>query len=99
MTEYARLPKSVRSSAGPVPVRVVRNLTTPGNPNEKLMGYFDASKREILICAGMARHAQWLTLRHEQVHALLSDAGVRLRIETEERIADVIAAGWVNDAG
>jgi Zn-dependent peptidase ImmA (M78 family) len=99
MTEYARLPKSVRSSAGAVPVRIVRDLRTPGKPDEKLMGYFDPQKREILICGGMAKHAQWLTLRHEQIHALLFDAGIRLRSETEERICDVLAAGWVNDGG
>lgn len=97
--DLARLPKVVRSSAGPIPVRMVRNLTTPGNGSEKLMGYFDPTKREILICSGMSRRTQWLTLRHEMIHAGLFDAGVKLRSDHEERVADVIAALWVADGG
>lgn len=98
MTDYPRLPRSVRSSAGPVPVRMVRDLHSPGKPQEKLAGYFDPIRREILICTGMARHTQWVTLRHEQIHALLSDAGVRVRGDLEERLCDVIAAGWVSES-
>ena len=98
MTDYARLPKSVKSSAGAIRVRMVKDLSAPGRPQEKLMGYFDPIKREILICTGMARHVQWTTLRHEQVHALLSDAGVKVKNDLEERICDVVAAGWVNES-
>ena len=95
--DLARIPKSVRSSAGPVPVKIVRNLTAPDKPTEKLMGYFDPMRREIMIHSGMSRLTQWTTLRHELIHALLFDAGVRLRHDVEEKVCDVIAAGWVSN--
>lgn len=90
-----KIPDTIWSSAGQIPVRKVKELKAEdGSP---LMGLYDALNRVILLRAGMAPAAQWQTLRHEQVHAVLFDAGVVLTEEHEERICDVIAAAWVSE--
>jgi hypothetical protein len=86
------LPSSIQSSIGLVPVKRVKGL----QEREKASGMFHWNSREIWIDASLGLHASWLTLRHEEVHMILMDAGIQLDEYTEERLCDSIALHLVS---
>lgn len=90
-----RLPAEVGSTLGPVPVRLV-----PGLKDEEhgiLYGRYMLFLRQIDLRLGMAPQTSWQTLFHERVHVELSDAGVQLEEQVEDRVADVIATAIVRE--
>jgi hypothetical protein len=89
-----RLPSSVFSLLGPVPV-LVMDLSTEEGGNETLLGIWNAARRDIRVRPLMAPVTALHTLYHEQTHCWLWDAGVRLTSEQEEAVCDAIATARV----
>lgn len=82
------LPRSLYFPAGRVPVKRRKGLAE----KEQASGMFIWNSREILIEATLGSHAAWLTLFHEAMHCILTDAGIQLDEYTEERLCDAYAA-------
>jgi hypothetical protein len=82
-----RVPPSVGSLYGPIPVRIEREPTVGG---ELVDGLFVTSPRQIILRAGTGLPYQKAVLVHEECHVALTDFGVELESETEERVCNAL---------
>jgi hypothetical protein len=85
-----RIPSSVPSVLGPVPVR----LDPFAEKNEaETLGAFNFHSRSIRIRDTLPRNAAWQTLFHEMTHIALWDAGAhgQLTEKQEESVCDAVA--------
>lgn len=95
------LPSVVHTALGPVPVRIVKDLTQkaeqegdkPDQPGQTLLGRAIYRQRTLEIDADMDLVVQWSTLYHEMAHMALFDVGAAhgLTHAQEEAICDAIA--------
>ena len=89
------VPGSVWSALGPIPVVLVKELKD--EKGEPLLGCWEVGSRVISVREGMDPTAMLATIAHEWVHAMLSDAGVKLPHDTEETIADALGTAIAGD--
>lgn len=90
-----RLPGSVWSALGPIPVRLVDGLKDDKGCD--LYGYWDPTNREILIREGIHPTTAIVTAVHEWLHSALYDAGVKLPTKVEESVCDCLSTAIVAD--
>lgn len=81
--------ESAPSFLGAIVVQYVDNLIAP-DTKEPLMGMWDESTRTIKLHSGMHPQAELQVFWHEWIHAMLSDAGVRIPGEQEETVCDAL---------
>jgi hypothetical protein len=65
----------------------------PKKKLRKKMGVYSMTKRRITLREGMHTDAEAVTLWHEWIHSVLTDAGVQLEESQAESVADSIAGG------
>ena len=86
------IPNSVWTPVGRATIRYEAGMLE----KEAAVGKFDWPSRTITLDSSVtSRTAAWLTLEHERVHITLMDHGIQMDEETEERVADAIAAARV----
>lgn len=96
MKALPRIPKVVWSGGGPVQVRRMRRILDPST-GQTLLGRYDTERRVILLRTGLDRRTAWITLRHEQLHAILFDADVHLAEKQEEAVCASVAAALIGE--
>jgi hypothetical protein len=85
-----RIPQTVYSMLGPVPVVLVPDLVN--SDGEPLLGKWEPEARRILLCTGVHPLTMYVTLWHECAHLALWDSGAMPSDEVEEeRVADAIS--------
>lgn len=96
MSDFPPLPSLIRGSAGPVKVRLRRNLKLEG---QGCWGLWDGAKRTITIDKTASREHQWRVLFHELVHAALHDAGIENMMDEQgvEAICDALATARIQE--
>ena len=92
-----RIPRTVHSAAGPVPVERVDNLRDPEYPSRSLYGLWVPDSRLIKIERGVGLETAWQTLFHEQFHAWIDDNGVELGKTTLERLCEMYGSGRMGE--
>lgn len=93
MSDLPPIPHTVYSILGPISVMLVDSLKDENG--EPAYGLWHADRRVIELCAGMHIAAAHQTLRHEWIHAVCDDAGVRIGGKRQERVCDAIASALV----
>lgn len=88
MSLFAKLPKTMPSAVGSVPVVVVKDLKAG---KQSLMGQYKLAERTIYINEGMHATATRQTLWHEWIHCILLDSGVQLKTKQAEAVCDSLA--------
>lgn len=83
-----KLPASVYSMLGPIPVTKVKGLAT----DKEAFGIWGTEQRDVKIDADVCLHNQLATLFHECAHIAMTDSGVANYIDdkTQEAVADAI---------
>lgn len=94
-TRAPRLPSSIWSPLGPVPVHLVeriRPLSEEAPKDIDDFGNFDPKRRVIEVLDSLTPWQKWQTLRHEWCHMVLFDAGLHnlYNDERQEVLCDVI---------
>lgn len=84
-----KLPKAVRGLAGPITVRLVKDLK---DGDTELLGQWRSSEREILLRSNpeVSAHTRLITFHHECFEAFLSDA--HIKVKHKEQMCDLYAA-------
>jgi hypothetical protein len=90
-----RLPASLPSALGPVPVVVVPDLKD--EKSEPVFGMFHRKDRRIEINADLSLASMWQTLYHEWAHLVLSDSGHHFTLteKAEESLCDALGTARV----
>lgn len=96
MSDFPPLPSLIRGTAGPIKVRLRRNLKLDG---QGCWGLWDGAKRIIAIDKTAPIEHQWRVLFHELVHAALHDAGLENVMEEQaiEAICDAMSASRIQE--
>lgn len=86
-----RIPQSVHTSIGRVPVELVPNLKD--QQGDDCLGTWNFGDRKIRLRPEQAPVTAWQTFFHEKVHMWLSDSGVSetLTVKQEESICDALS--------
>lgn len=93
MTELPPLPETVYSILGPITVEVVETLQA--EDGEDCFGLWRPWEWKIGILADVPLVVQWMTLKHEWIHATLWCAGTKVPTDVEERLCDALGSGMV----
>jgi Zn-dependent peptidase ImmA (M78 family) len=75
-----KLPRTVYSCVGPVPVRVVPESDLPENAS----GLWSERHRTILLVDNTAPATQTQTLMHEIIHVAMTDSGMRHAMDPDQ---------------
>ena len=81
------LPRETSGLAGRIRVR---QLWRVDKDEPTIVGYWHARDRLIDVDRGLSRSMKWQLLAHELTHAAISDAGIELPADLEERICCAI---------
>ena len=81
------LPRMTAGLAGRIRVRQLWRVD-PADPS--IVGYYHSRGRLIEVDRRLTRQMKWQLLAHELTHAAISDAGIELPAELEERICSAI---------
>jgi hypothetical protein len=71
----------------------VKQIPLVGYSRDQI-GEWDTRKRRISVLRSLSPGVKWYVLAHEFAHSALSDAGLRLPEDLEERICDAMAAAF-----
>lgn len=90
------LPPLPRETAGLAGRIRVRQLWRVEKDDPTIVGYYHARDRLIDIDRGLSRSMKWQLLAHEMTHAAISDAGIELPADLEERICCAIEGAFAS---
>lgn len=91
---YPKLPHSVMTMLGPVPVRLVKDWK-----DESAWGMWHRDRRTIEIDARQTPELQWSTFFHEVTHCALDDSGLAniLTEPQQEALCDAMATARMRE--
>lgn len=89
--EWPPLPRTVQGLAGRIAVRQPWRVDAAA---PDVVGYWHSRERRIDVDRRLSRGVKWQIAAHEFVHSAISDAGIPLDHELEERLCDAVGSAF-----